>query len=404
MSLEDRLTNAAVSVLREQCRPGRRVRIQPRTFVPPVLPPPPVNLPAESGWPESFQTTIDAALDRAWSPATIKTYKSSINTFLKFCRSHRIPASQTFPASDYLLCAFLASLSPTLSKNTIKNYLAGIRSWHIRNGYPFTRSDRLNLLAKASRPLHKPASPRPPVTLQMLELLFKRLDLKSSFDACVFACACSAFWGLARLGELIPSGYAFDRNQPPFPRVNNITPGRVGSLKLLLPWTKIKKWEGETLIISRQEGCANPIYAIENHFAVNSFPKESLLFSYSDAHGTTVLLKKQFLQRCNAIWETMNEHSQSPTGHSFRIGGTSHLLLCGVHPDIIKQTGRWSSDSFLRYWRNLDTVIPNHVTNATRQLGHLGEPRPGLGCGLLPSGVASSVGASTSGARSKTAR
>lgn len=369
MSLEERLTNAAISVLREQLRPDRRVRIQPRAFVPPILPPPPIQIPSEGNWPESFRQSIDSALDRAWSPATIKTYKSSINTFLKFCQSHSIPASQTFPASDYLLCAFLASLSPALSKNTVKNYLAGIRAWHVRNGYPFTRSDRLNLLAKASRPLNKPAPPRPPVTIQMLDFLHDKLDLGSSFDACVFACACTAFWGLARLGELIPAAYNFDHSQPPFPRYLDVAPGRVGSFKVNLPWTKVKKWDSETLIISSQEGHSNPIAAIKNHFAINPLPAESLLFSFKDTHGTTLLLKRQFLARCNAIWGTMATHTQSPTGHSFRIGGTSHLLLCGIHPDIVKKTGRWSSDSFLRYWRNLDTVIPHHTTNARRQTG-----------------------------------
>lgn len=403
MSLEDRLTHAAISVFREQLRPDRRVRIQPRAFVPPALPPPPVHLPLEGDWPESFRQSIDAALDHAWSPGTLKTYKSSINTFLKFCNAHRIPAAQIFPASEYLLCAFLADLKPSLSKNTVKNYLAGVRAWHVRNGYSFTRSERLNLLAKATRPLNKPAPPRPPVTIHMLEALGNNLDLKDSFDACVFACACTAFWGLARLGELLPSDYNFDQGQPPFPRVSSISPGRVGSFKLQLPWTKVKKWDGETIIIPMQDGSANPIAALENHFAVNSLPKNALLFAYRGKHETTLLLKKQLMTRCNEAWQTALDSPQLPTGHSFRIGGTSHLLLCGVNPDIIKQTGRWSSDSFLRYWRNLDTVIPNHTTKVKRHQGS-GEPRASRGCGLLPSGLASTAGASTSGARSSTAR
>lgn len=404
MSLEDILTNAAVSVLVEQMRPNRRVHIEPRPFVLPVLPPPPVQVPQQADWPASFQASIDSALDRAWAPATVKAYKGSVNTFLKFCQQHRIPPAQTFPALDYLLCAFLADLSPNLSKHTVKNYLAGIRAWHIRNGYPFTRSDRLNLLAKASRPLSSPNAPRPPVTMELMVALANSLDISQSFDACVFACACSAFWGLARLGELLPATHNFDHKMPPFPRVLSVSPGRAGSLKLSLPWTKVKKWEGEVLILPVQDEPCNPISAINNHLAVNSLPNQSLLFSYHDNLGSTVMLKRPFLTRCNEIWSAASPKAQAPTGHSFRIGGTSHLLMCGIHPDIIKQTGRWSSDSFLRYWRNLDVVIPNHASHAKRQTGPLGEPRASLGCGLLPSGVASTAGASTSVARSKTAR
>lgn len=406
MSLDDILAKAATSVLIEQMWPDRRVRIQPRPFVLPVLPPPPtsVKVPVNGDWPESFAATINAALDRAWSAGTIKTYTSSINTFLKFCQTHRIPSDQTFPASDYLLCAFIAEVSPTLSKNTINNYLSGLRAWHIRNGYPFARSDRLNLIAKASRPLAKPLPPRPPVTLEMLDALANKLDLTHSRDACVFACACSAFWGLARLGELLPTSYTFDRQSPPFPHVRALSPGRAGSLKLSLPWTKVKKWDGETIILSLQEGLSNPVQALQSHLRVSSLSQDSLLFSYRDEHGITILLKRQFLARCSEIWETSGRDSQHHTGHSFRIGGTSHLLLCGVHPDIIKSAGRWSSDSFLRYWRNLDIVIPAHTSKAKRQSGLGGEPRASLGCGLLPSGVASPAGASTSAGRSKTAR
>lgn len=404
MSLEDILTKAAVSVLVEQMRPERRVRIAPRPFVLPVLPPPPIPVQPDAVWPASFQESINSALDHAWAPATVKAYKGSVNTFLKFCHAHRIPPAHTFPASDYLLCAFLADLSPTLSKHTIKNYLAGIRAWHIRNGHPFARSDRLNLLAKASRPLSAPNAPRPPVTMELMVALANNLDLTLPFDACVFACACSAFWGLARLGELLPATHNYDHKTPPFPRMLSLSPGRAGSLKLALPWTKVKKWDGEVIILPVQDKPCNPIFAINNHLQINALPKTSLLFSYHDHQQATVLLKKAFLDRCSDIWKTAAPATQMPTGHSFRIGGTSHLLMCGIHPDIIKQTGRWSSDSFLRYWRNLDVVIPNHTSNAKRQPGPVGEPRASLGCGLLPSGVASTAGPSTSGARSRTAR
>ncbi|KAK0231382.1 hypothetical protein IW262DRAFT_1262014, partial [Armillaria fumosa] len=41
------------------------------------------------------------------------------------------------------------------------------------------------------------------------------------------------------------------------------------------------------------------------------------------------------------------------TGHCFHIGGTTHYLVNGINPDIVKVLGRWKSDVFQRYWRNL---------------------------------------------------
>ncbi|KAG2053677.1 hypothetical protein BDR06DRAFT_840679, partial [Suillus hirtellus] len=71
------------------------------------------------------------------------------------------------------------------------------------------------------------------------------------------------------------------------------------------------------------------------------------LFAYRDAkEDLTTLTKRKFLARCNPVW---SQHGTS--GHSFRIGGTTELLLRGVPPHIVKVLGRWSSDAFLRYWR-----------------------------------------------------
>jgi hypothetical protein len=48
------------------------------------------------------------------------------------------------------------------------------------------------------------------------------------------------------------------------------------------------------------------------------------------------------LQCCNEIWGAAGyPHT---TGHSFRIGGTTELLLPGVTVDVVKAMGRWSSD------------------------------------------------------------
>lgn len=49
------------------------------------------------------------------------------------------------------------------------------------------------------------------------------------------------------------------------------------------------------------------------------------------------------------------------SGHCFRIGGTTTLLLKRVPPDIVKMLVRWTSDSFLRYWRSLEVIGPMYV-------------------------------------------
>ena len=49
------------------------------------------------------------------------------------------------------------------------------------------------------------------------------------------------------------------------------------------------------------------------------------------------------------------------TGHSFRIGGTTHLLLIGVDPFVVMVQGRWKSLAFLEYWWNFEEIIPTMI-------------------------------------------
>jgi hypothetical protein len=94
---------------------------------------------------------------------------------------------------------------------------------------------------------------------------------------------------------------------------------------------------------------------------VNRIRDDQFLFSYSSVHGPSVLSKQLFLQRCNTIWSALGY--PRTTGHCFRIGGTTELLILGTPPDVVKATGRWSSDSFLRYWRSLEEIAPRHIRN-----------------------------------------
>ncbi|KAF8596955.1 hypothetical protein BDV93DRAFT_454069, partial [Ceratobasidium sp. AG-I] len=45
----------------------------------------------------------------------------------------------------------------------------------------------------------------------------------------------------------------------------------------------------------------------------------------------------------------------------FHIGGTTALLKAGVPPDIVQKMGRWASDAFLRYWRDLSEIMSAHA-------------------------------------------
>lgn len=322
--------------------------------LPPFLSPTPTT-----HWPDSFQSSIDSALSRAWASATQKSYKHGINKYLSFCRKYGIHPSLIFPANDYLLCAFTADLAHHLSQTAIKNVLSGLRAWHISNGFDFQRSQRLATLARTS--VNHPLPLRKPVTLAMIGLLCEHLSSTTSLDLSIRACALLAFWGLARLGELLPNRLSDDLSR--LPKTMDFHANGNDSFLLHLPWTKTKLWLGHEIIIPKQHHPYDPLSAMSTHLKHKDRPSSSTLFAYAKNNVFVPLDKQVFLSRCNTIW--ISNGLSRTTGHSFRIGGASHLLACGISPDIVKTLGRWSSDSFLRYWRDLSLIVPQHVKFAT---------------------------------------
>src|SRR6267154_2306394 len=100
---------------------------------------------------------------------------------------------------------------------------------------------------------------------------------------------------------------------------------------LSLPWSKTAREKGEDMFLGKQSGISDPITSLDLHLALNSPHPSSHLFAYRDANGVlTPLTKRKFLARCNSVWS--HHGLPSISGHSFHIGGTTELLLCGVPP------------------------------------------------------------------------
>ena len=65
---------------------------------------------------------------------------------------------------------------------------------------------------------------------------------------------------------------------------------------------------------------------------------------------------KWFMAHCNEAWTA--SFPNKLTSHSFRIGGTTHLLLLGLNPFIVMVQGCWKSDAFLSYWKHCKQILP----------------------------------------------
>ncbi|KAJ7083504.1 hypothetical protein C8R43DRAFT_909495 [Mycena crocata] len=322
---------------------------------------------------ERARDSLDKALRHGWAPGTLSNYGYAVDRFLAFCAKEKIPIRFQLPADEFVLCAFAASGAGVHAGSTARNNIAALKAWHVAQGKTWQGSSRLHYVLAGVENLAPETSkrpPRPPINAEMLRVLYNGLDFTCPRDVAVFAAACVAFWGQCRLGEILPDSALESAliHKPTRAHVSRSHRNK-RSTKLRLPRTKTKK-SGEDVVLVAQNDPINPEIALNAHLKINNLSSSLPLFAYHTSSGVEILTRAKFLIRCNEIWQKAGyPHT---TGHSFRIGGTTELLLAGVAPDVVKALGRWSSDAFHKYWRSLEDLAPIHAAHINPPARHSG--------------------------------
>lgn len=160
----------------------------------------------------------------------------------------------------------------------------------------------------------------------------------------VLAAANTALWALTCLKELILNSNATPLSHLPTQADLRLVSRSGLSRVIHPPYTKVKQGKGEDVTLTNQSELPNPLSLLESHLRIKQPSPVDPLFSFREGQSRRCLIlsKKAFLQRCNQLWQA---HSfPQVKGHSFRIGGTSEPLLAGIHLDVVRKMGRWSSD------------------------------------------------------------
>lgn len=319
---------------------------------------------------------------------TLTSYGSGLRKFHIFCDAFSIPEAARLPASFALIHSFClwAVADPSVhdvtmagdvpfepvSVRTAGKYLDAIRAWHIAQGWPpplsETDRDRINwsLRGLANIQGHRRTRPpRPPVSLRMLERLKSSLDLSDPFEACIWAIAAAAFWGVMRFGEVtVRSRGAFspglhltranalfgtDLNGQPYARLD-------------LPSAKTAKAGEVQHVFLTQQDSLCPIEALRHLAAVVPAGAADPLFSWRDSRGTVrPMIRDTALAFINEKFTALG--FGTTFGHSFRIGGASFYLSQGVSPEVVRLLGRWRSLAYEVYIRAFEQVASHHVAH-----------------------------------------
>jgi hypothetical protein len=325
-------------------------------------------------------TCGDSYIDRGWhlgnffafAEATFGNYASGVRAFRAWYSARFGARSQlSFPVPTEIVCAWLDSYIGILTESTVRNKLAGLRALHGLLQVPWTVdvfAVRLRIAAVA-RVAPKGKDPRPPVLGADMRAIIGDMDLENPFDSSCAAAAALASNAAARLAELLAKGQYYSKRinvQRRHLHFEELEAASDGSRKKLtcvtLPWDKTNKFRGSTLCSwDRPSEGFTATDLLRNHLAVNDgIPADAPLFAYRGTRSYDppyrYLTRDAFVDRCN---KALRKAGREPiTGHSFRIGGATSLLLAGVDPALVKAHGRWKSDEgFMRYWRHISGII-----------------------------------------------
>ncbi|KAJ3716895.1 hypothetical protein C8R42DRAFT_545243, partial [Lentinula raphanica] len=298
-----------------------------------------------------------------------KSYGAGLRKYHLFCDIFSVKEEDRLPASFSVIHSFASTPFEPVAVSTVKSYISGIRAWHFAQGWPdpLSESDheRLNFslrgLTKAFGARTRPI--RPPITLKMLEALADTLVMTDPFDACIWAMATAAFWGMMRFGEVaVKSRSCFDVDKH-LRRVDAIVGhdlDGVEYIKLELRHAKTAKpGEIQSIFLTGDSGLS-PIRALRNLARVVPAGSSDPLFSWRDKDkNIRPMTKAKALGRINEI---LQAHGWGTTfGHSFRIGGASYYLAQKIDPEIVRLAGRWKSMAYETYIRAFEQIASRHM-------------------------------------------
>ncbi|KAF5339290.1 hypothetical protein D9757_014866 [Collybiopsis confluens] len=155
--------------------------------------------------PEEYLERIQMLLETGYAESTRETYASGLLAFHVFCDTQNIPEDQRAPCGKDLLNAWMATMAGSYAGTSIKNYVHGVRAWHIVHGIEWELDqatfDTMIHGAERLRPAQSRLKKRQPYTVDYITQILTDLDRTNPFDIACGACLTTAFYCVARLAS-----------------------------------------------------------------------------------------------------------------------------------------------------------------------------------------------------------
>ena len=286
-----------------------------------------------------------------FAESTRRTYQSQQALYLQFCAGlHIAPV----PISPCNLGRYIAFFGSRLSYSSIRQYLNVVRILHLDEGYtnPLANNWYLTSILKGLR-RHKGdgVTQKLPITDTVLRGILAVLNFYKPFDICFWAVCVVAFFSFFRKSNLlIQSSHKFDPSKHLC--LSDVQFRSTGAV-LSVRWSKTIQFRQKVLYVPLPHIENSPFCPSSALMLCTSLVKPQTkhipLFSFPSPHGIQPITYPVFLTHLRLCLRKMGLNPSLFSGHSFRCGGASFALPCGIPADWIRLQGDWASDAYQRY-------------------------------------------------------
>ena len=294
------------------------------------------------------EAVIDIVCGYALTTNTLRSYRTQESELRRIAALYYIPLDQLL--SEHDLCLALIAYAQSHKPTTLPQFVSAVANWSQREWqrslprgrrYDAVRTSLLNLHGADNFSIPKVA-----ITMDDLLAIRRQLDMRY-FEHARDWCACLiAFFGLLRIGEYMDAGL----------RVRHVRP-EAASLEITVQYSKTCRSPAQVSVSARNDQLC-PLRAFLHYrgflarLGLATGPDSALFVFRFDTRQHSPMSGQQFIQlvRCHLAAAFPDSNVSGYAGHSCRRGGASALILAGVHADLVKSHGRWSSDTYLRYF------------------------------------------------------
>ena len=301
---------------------------------------------------EVLQKEVRQSMKAAFAVGTSKNLKTQWRSYFLFCKFYGLKA---IPTTVEILCLYGQFLVQSFkSVESLRSYISGVKTLHQLIGVSLPSEDSYQLtlvlrgIARSNPHLPQKALP---VTPQILQDMYKFLDVGSPLDATFWCLFLFMFFLMSRKSNMVPISVADFNPQKQLLRQD--VKILQGVLVVFVKWSKTNQYGNRLLKV--------PLTAIpdSNLCPVNAFLNMTKLVPASDddpAFGimsrSSSLVPVTYRQLQGKIKSLMAKTGRAPelySSHSFRRGGCSWAFKSGVPMDLIQQHGDWLSDCYKAY-------------------------------------------------------